>query len=185
MVTESRHLKSQKKSIQDAATWTEAFLTFATIRNKKHPSHTNDLLAYGAMIVRGAKEYKGSGWLSCDFQYRRLAAARGNLGNWGQRDVALWNDTVCKPGCNDNSKLVTSDSAPEDSHGQKRRPPSSQIGNPNKKTKPIGKDKQWKASVCYQYSYAGKCGKERCSYLHICYDCGGAHSQSSCPKKEA
>ena len=30
MVTESRHLKIQKKAIQDIATWTEAFLTFAT-----------------------------------------------------------------------------------------------------------------------------------------------------------
>ena len=96
VVTESRHLRTQKKTIQDAATWTEAFLTFATIRNRAYPAHTNDLLAYGAMIVRGAKEYRGSGWLSYDFQYHRLAVARGNLGNWGQKDVSLWNDTVCK-----------------------------------------------------------------------------------------
>ena len=57
MVTESRHLKVQKKAIQDIATWTETFLTFATVRNQNHLSHTNDLLAYVAMIVHGAKEY--------------------------------------------------------------------------------------------------------------------------------
>ena len=48
------------------------------------------------MTVCGAKEYRGSGWLSYDFQYHRLAVARGNLGNWGQKDVSLWNNTVCK-----------------------------------------------------------------------------------------
>ena len=33
-------VRSQKKPIQDIATWMEAFLTFVTIRNRKHP---NDL----------------------------------------------------------------------------------------------------------------------------------------------
>ena len=96
VVTQSRHMKGQKKPIQDIATWVEAFLTFATVRNRKYPAHTNDLLAYGALVVRGARDYKGPVWLSYDFQYRRLAAARGNFGDWGKKDVSLWSDTVCK-----------------------------------------------------------------------------------------
>ena len=90
VVTDSRHLKAcQRKTIQDVATWMEAFLTFATICNKKFPEHTNDLLAYKALIVKGAKDYKGSGWLSYDYQYRRLAVARGNLGDWGEKGYLL------------------------------------------------------------------------------------------------
>ena len=97
MLTENRHLKGQKKSIKDISSWVEAFLAFAAIRNRKLPEHTNDLLAYGTLIARGARDYKGCGWASYDYQFRRLAAAWGNLGNWGQKDVSLWNETVCKP----------------------------------------------------------------------------------------
>ena len=97
VLTENRHLKGQKKSIKDISSWIEAFLTFTAIRNRKLPEHTNDLLAYGALIARGARDYKGCGWASYDYQFRRLAAARGKLGNWGQKDVSLWNETVYKP----------------------------------------------------------------------------------------
>ena len=90
-------MKGQRKSIKDISSWIEAFLAFAAIRNRKHPTPTNDLLAYGALVARGAHDYKGLGWLSYDFQFRRLAIAQGNLGNWGQKDVSLWNETVCKP----------------------------------------------------------------------------------------
>ena len=96
VVSQSRHVKNHRKPIQDVATWIEAFLTFAAVRNWKHPEQTNDLLAYGTLIVCGARDYKGSGWLSYDFQHHKLAAARGNSHGWSQRDVALWNDTVCK-----------------------------------------------------------------------------------------
>ena len=88
------------------------------IRNLKHPAHTNDLLAYRALITQGAQDYKGLGWLSYDYQFRRLAAARGNLGNWRQKNVALWNDTMCKPplcGNADHPKqpLTINESQPE------------------------------------------------------------------------
>ena len=142
IVTESWHLQSQKKVIQDVVTWMEAFLTFATIRNRTHPTHTNDLLAYGALIVRGARDYKGSGWLSFDFQYRRLAAARGNFGNWGHRDVSLWNDTVCKPANLETPRYPppSNDGPPEESRGSKRKS-APQVSISYKKTQECGKGK--------------------------------------------
>ena len=98
-------------------------MTFVTIRIRKHPTFTNDLLAYGALIVRGARDYKGPRWLSYDFQYRRLAAARQNHGDWGKKDVALWNDTVCKP---QDSPSYSAGSEPSQDEGKasKRRAPS-------------------------------------------------------------
>ena len=86
-------VRSQKKPIQDIATWMEAFLTFVTIRNRKHPTFTNDLLAYGALIMRGSRITRVQGGY-----HRRLAAARQNHGDWEKRDVALWNDSVQAPG---------------------------------------------------------------------------------------
>ena len=55
--------------------WMQVFLTFAAVCNRKLPKHTNDLLAYGAIIVKDVKEYKGQGWLSYDFQF----AAKGKI----------------------------------------------------------------------------------------------------------
>ena len=142
VVTETRHLKGQKKAIQDIATWMEAFLLFATIRNRSHPDHTNDLLAYGALIVKGAKDYKGPGWLAYDYQFRRLAAARGNLGNWGQRDVSLWNDTVCKPYTYEVQKPLpqSNEATTGDSKGVKRKVTTPSSGY--KKPRTPGREKQ-------------------------------------------
>ena len=186
VVTQSRHMKGQKKPIQDIATWVEAFLTFATVRNRKYPAHTNDLLAYGALVVRGARDYKGPGWLSYDFQYRRLAAARGNFGDWGKKDVSLWSDTVCKQEAAPQTQHPrSSEPLTEDSKGTRRKGTPAQLsGNPSKRQKGPSREKQWKSSVCFPYSYAGKCSREKCDFLHVCYDCGGQHAQIECPKKE-
>lgn len=184
VVTENRHIKGQKKAIKDISSWIEAFLAFAAIRNRKHPNHTNDLLAYGALVARGARDYKGLGWLSYDFQFRRLAAARGNLGNWGQKDVSLWNETVCKPPPDqDQQKQAQGSEGHTEEKGTKRKMNFPQASNPLKRSR-SGKEKQWRSLVCYQFSYGGKCSRDKCEFLHICYECGGTHAQSSCPNKK-
>ena len=143
-------------------------MTFTTIRNRTHPTHANDLLVYGALIVRGARDYKWSGWLSYDFQYRRLAAARRNFGNWGHRDVSLWNDTVCKPA---NLETPTyqpprNDSPPEESRGPKRKS-APQVSNSYKKPKNVAREKQWRSSVCFPFNYSSKCTRDKCEFLHV------------------
>ena len=148
VVTQARQVRSQKKPIQDVVTWMEAFLTFVTIRNRKHPTFTNDLLAYG---VRGARDYKGPGWLPYDFQYQRLAAAHQSHGDWGKKDVALWNDTVCKP-----------QDSPSYLAGPWMKEKQASVAHPqstggNKRHRTFGREKQWKNSVCFPYSYSGKC----------------------------
>ena len=71
----AKQARSQKKPIQDLATWVQAFMAFLAIRNRKFPEAMNDLLAYRALITR---DYQGLGWLSYNFQFRRLAATRGS-----------------------------------------------------------------------------------------------------------
>ena len=178
VLASSKQAKTQKKPIQDLPTWVQAFMAFVAIRNRKYPEATNDLLAYAALIARGAKDYRGQGWLSYDFQFRRLAAARGSSAKWAEKDVSLWNDTVCKP---ESWPFVAGQV--DDKRGIKRPPKGSndQPGQGPKKAK--GKEKPWKNSVCFQYSYAGKCSKAKCDFLHICFDCGGDHAQCACPSK--
>lgn len=180
VVSQSKHLK-KKKVIKDIESWVVAFCTFAAVRCKKDPEHTPDLLAYAASIVKGAKDFGGTGWLSYDYRYRRLAAAKNSVSGWGQKDVVLWNEAFLKPGS--SSGLWEPDSG--DRHPGTRK----RIGEVQQATfapkKPKQKEKSWKGSVCYAYSYGGKCSREGCQFLHICYMCGEGHPQISCPKKDS
>ena len=184
VLTHSKQVKAQKKPIRDIATWVEAFMTFAAVRNRKHPEHNNDLLAYGSIIVQGARDHKTPGWLTYDYQFRRLAAARGCMEGWGKKDVALWNDTVYKPISQDPTPGSSSSGEPakdEKKPFKKRGGASPQA--PGAK-KPKSRERSWKDSVCYSFSYGGKCAKEKCEFLHVCYRCGEGHPQINCPKKD-
>ena len=181
VLTSSKQVRPKKKPIQDISSWFEAFMVFAAIRIRKHPDSASDLMAYGALIARSARDYRGSGWITYDFQFRRLAAARGKPANWGIKDVSLWNETVCKADLPSGS-LGTPGSS-EEKRGTKRQ---GQLGTQSiaTKKKPRDKERSWKESVCYPFSYSGKCPREKCEFLHICYNCGEGHSHTSCPKKK-
>ena len=91
VVTAGKQWRSQ---IRDLATWVEAFMTYVAIRARKSPELVGDLLAYSSLIARGARDYRGNGWLVYDFQFRRLAAAGGSVTKWSVKDVSLWHETV-------------------------------------------------------------------------------------------
>uniref|UniRef100_A0A1X7VW30 Uncharacterized protein n=1 Tax=Amphimedon queenslandica TaxID=400682 RepID=A0A1X7VW30_AMPQE len=82
VVTAGKQLRSQKKQIRDLATWIEAFMTYVAIRGKKSHELLGDLLAYSSFIARGARDYRGDGWLVYDFKFHRFAAARGSVTKW-------------------------------------------------------------------------------------------------------
>ena len=183
IVTQLKQVK-KKKVIKDIETWVEAFCTFAAIRGKKHPETITDLLAYAALIVKGARDYGGSTWLNYDFQFRRLVAAEGLSSGWGKKDVALWNDIMLKPGASHVQSLDQPQgkhNSSSDSADHRKRRPMGEAPPPKRKTK----KKSWRGAVCYPFSFGGKCSREKCDYLHICYDCGEGHLQVKCPKKSS
>ena len=170
VVSSTKQVRPRKKQIQDLATWMEAFLVFVAVKTQKKPQLMVDLMAYGALIARGARDYRGSGWLSYDFQFRRLAAARGSATKWGEKDVSLWEETVSR------SEWPTTN-VTEERKDQKRKA-TDQGG------KKMPKEKApWKSAVCFPFSYTGKCTREGCEFLHVCFECGEGHSQLACPKK--
>lgn len=174
VVTAGKQWRSQKRQIRDLATWVEAFMTYVAIRARKSPELVGDLLAYSSLIARGARDYRGNGWLVYDFQFRRLAAACGSVTKWSVKDVSLWNETVGRQ----EVPMPTPSHTHEDKKPLKRKaspPPAS-----NKKGKA---GKNWKGMVCYPFSYSGLCERKNCSFLHVCYGCGEGHPQSKCPKK--
>ena len=172
----------KKKSIENIETWMEAFCTYAAIRGRKHPEDIPELMAYAATIVKGARDYGGRCWLVYDYRFRQLAAAKQMQRGWGQKDMALWNDTFLRPKSyqNQSDKEGTGERS-NTFHGQKRGSDSTQSTAVKKQKKGV----TWKGQICYPFSYGGKCTRAKCEYRHICYDCGGDHSQSACPKKDS
>ena len=181
----AKNKPTKKKAINDIETWVEAFCTFAAIHEKKCPTMLPELLAYEATIVKAARDYGGQGWLAYDYRFRQMAAAKSLTTGWGQKDMAFWSDTFLKP------KLEAGIPRPTDraSTGQgerlgKRYSPILQGSlQVTKRPKKSAEKAGWKSQICYPFSYMGKCTRDKCEFLHLCYDCGEVHSQSECPKK--
>ena len=170
----------KKKAIENIETWIEAFCTYAAVRGRKHPEDIPELMAYTVTIVKGARDYGGRSWLVYDYRFRQLAAAKQMRRGWGQKDMALWNDTFLRP----KNQQIDKEGAGErnsSTHSQKRANDNAQ-STVSKRQK---KSSTWKSQICYPFSYGGKCTRAKCEYRHVCYDCGGDHSQSSCPKKDS
>ena len=170
----------RKKSIENIETWIEAFCTYAAVRGRKHSDDIPELMAYAATIVKGARDCGGRSWLAYDYRFRQLAAAKQMRQGWGQKDMALWNDTFLRPKNHQNDKEGAGERN-NASHSQKRASDGAQSTTAKRQKK----DSTWKSQICYPFSYGGKCTRAKCGYRHVCYDCGGDHSQSSCPKKES
>ena len=56
---------------------------------------------------------------------------------------------------------------------------------PQEERRKPNQGKAGKSAICFPFSYTGKCTREGCSYLHVCFDCGEGHSQVSCPQETA
>ena len=159
----------KKRVITDVTSWVEAFCTFAAIRGRRHQETIVDLMAYGALIVKGARDYGGSTWLSYDYQFRWLAAAKKLSGGWGKKDVALWNDAIVKP-CQEAAAGGKSSAFNIDRGARldpKHRSPNTNYESHQAK-RAKSKEKPWRGVICYPFSYSG----EKCEYLHVCYKCG-------------
>ena len=71
--------KVSKRVIQDIPLWMEAFMIFVAVQSIKYPEQTSDLLAYGTIILKGAREYQGQGWLPMIFSFAVWLLLRGRL----------------------------------------------------------------------------------------------------------
>ena len=75
----------KKRTIKDIETSMEAYLTFAAVKGKKFPDRIPDLLAYAATIVKASRDYGRKNWLSYDYRFRQLAAAKHLETGWGSK----------------------------------------------------------------------------------------------------
>ena len=174
-------LIAKTKAIKDIETWVEAFSMFAAVKGKKLPEAIPDLLAYQATIGKATQDYGGQSWLAYDYRFRQLAAARGLATGWGQKDMGLWNETFLEPKAtkSHNDRYNAAGERPLVTRKHPPEPHSSSSGS----KRPKKSEKAWRSHICFPFSYSGKCSRDKCDYLHVCYDCGEGHSQSTCPQK--
>lgn len=150
--------KENDKKNLNIETWTNAFLTFASIFISRHPSEAQGLLKYIHTIRLGASRQSTLGWKTYDQQFR-LRKGIDPSKKWDSVDAELWllymNQTV-SGGIYHNRQ----------STGAEQFGTSSPLGQAGGK--------------CYDFNYRGYCTRNICTYVHTCIKCNQAHPALSC-----
>ena len=66
----------RKTVVEDISIWTECFSRMAAVLVTRFPGKAPELWAYQATIIRAARNFEGTYWVSYDSQYRREALAK-------------------------------------------------------------------------------------------------------------
>ena len=99
--------------------------------------------------------------------------------------MALWNKVFLKPVKTNETPPQNGATERSDSTGKRKL---GHLELPYSSTEASKKVKKstasWKSQICYPFSYSGKCPRDKCEYLYVCYDCGEGNPKMSCPKKQ-
>ena len=129
-------------------------------------------MVYAATIIKASRDYGGKNWLTYNYRFRQLAAARKTETGWGQKDLGLRNKTFIKPKYQDSQDAEDTESPPARlgyHSAPKKRSGDGSYSLPSSKKPPStalkkSAEKGWRSHICYTFSYSGKRPKERCEY---------------------
>ena len=175
---------SWMREVHDPLTWVSCFLTF--MATKIAHQETQELAAYGLIVVHLARKHGGRGWLSYDAMFRQQAAA-GSPVQWTELNPSLMAATVINSstssGANqgrscslclspDHSRSECALLALEFYREQSRlwqQGQSPQVGHswpPDVRSKPYPSV----AGVCRRFN-RGSCMAVQCRFAHVCSGC--------------
>ena len=148
-------MRKQKLNIE---TWTNAFLTFGSIFNSKHPSEAQGLLTYIHTIRHGASRQSTLGLETYD-QHFRLRKAIDPRTKWDNIDAELW-------------LLCMNQTVSRGIYHNRQSTGGVHFGN----SSPLGSV----AGRWYDFNNRGYCNGNLCIYVHTCIKCNQAHPALSC-----
>ena len=85
------HRPTHTASVTDISVWLEFYSRIAAIIVTHFPEKAPELWAHQATILRVARNYKGTAWVTYDLQFQQEALARKDL-NWSVTDSRLYNE---------------------------------------------------------------------------------------------
>ena len=164
------------RSIQDVNQWVQCFNTFISVVALRGPEKVRDLLAYSSIIVRAARDFFDTPWLSYDAHFRRHAAASpgGRLAVAGV-DPALWTlyFTNARPKmrcthCDGIGHSFASCNHRPYARDSYRQQPTGPSGGGF--ARPGAQSGQRNSPICKRWNYR-QCTSPYCSFQHVCLNC--------------
>ena len=167
--------KPQPK-ISGINSWTNAFLVFAAVYLKAHPSRTQEILKYGDLVRTAASRFGQWGWKEYDTQFRMRMQLHPER-SWATIDGELWALYVAIPAPanvphnNNNSQNSQVRGGVQSSQSYRGGSHSSGGSIPGSK------------NPCYDFNGQG-CTRATCRFLHVCSLCkGDNHTANNCRSK--
>ena len=189
-VIAGKHRQQSTRTVQDIHQWVQCFNTYTSVVAIRHPERVRELLSYSSIIVRAAREFYDTPWLSYDSHVRRHAAAVPSV-NLAVVDSSLW--TLYFAQAKPRAHCVSCDgvghmqaSCPQQSQaGTRRLSPynvaaagsgnshgrySSQLASPYARGVPI----------CRRWNFQ-QCLSPDCRFRHVCLLCmDPSHPRKTC-----
>ena len=148
----------RQSTISNIWSWLQAYSRYMAVMLSADTTSKEEaagLAAHMHLILQLSRDLGGTQWLRYDQEFREWAAAKG-VKRWGELNLAIYGR------CLSLQKTVSSSS-----NFGRGKYPSSQTG-----------DKR-SLGACFKWN-DGHCNKP-CGFRHICSNCGGPHTRTSCP----
>ena len=184
--------RPEKLPVTNIRSWLECFGRMAAVLATRFPEKAPELWAYQISILHAAHTYEGANWVAYDRLYRREMLAKKDL-NWSMSNPRLYSEAFTgrakrHPQCphclsedHAGASCPHNPNPPVVGWFQGSLPPQPPSAHP---THPLVPPQQQRVQeVCHNFN-ANRCRFTRCRFLHICFECAGAHAATHCPLRQ-
>ena len=175
--------------VTDITTWVDCYATLVAVLCSSYFRYAPEFMACQQTIVRAAKDFKGTCWVTYDICYRRQPAMSTDL-HWSRRDADLYQEAFTGRArlvqrcsfCLSREHQVAEcqwalqDSKPDNRRGASRTPttpPATPAG---------GRRRELQVELCGMFNKpdGNACWFKFCKYIHACKGCHLPHPYSDC-----
>ena len=178
-----RRLK--RAPVTDILTWLDCYATLVAVLCTVYAQFSPEFMAYQKTILKAARDFEGTCWVTYDSCYRRQAALNKDL-SWSRRDPDLYQEafTGRARAVSRCAHCLSREHASSFCH---LAPPESHRPQPSlgPSQTPSARHKELHVELCglYNRREGNACRFKSCKYVHACKACHQPHPLSSCTKR--
>lgn len=169
----------RRGTVSSILLWVECYATLVSILSSRYAEYTGEFMAYQQTIIRAARNFEGTAWVTYDMCYRRKAARCKSL-CWSRIDSTLYHEAFtgrARPLARCAYCLSTNHTSHQCEFA------------PRITTKQSGPEGKGLGNLCGLFNKVegNRCTYKMCKFLHVCRLCtyGGRgqqyHPASACP----
>ena len=166
---ESAKSKTKKRKVNNLLQWVECFNAYISLVATKHPNKVSDLLAYSSLMVLGARNFEGDGWIQYDWYFRKSVAFNPHA-KWGEIQPMFWSLAFANARTKEHCAICFSLDHTTVECEEYEQPPERTLSR-----------KRSNDEACRQWNYSTCPRQPNCYFLHVCISCRGNHKFNDCP----